>query len=852
MVQLLVAGQRGHLFRLLNQEEAKMAIVFGDKNTKDVGSWQEFFVPTTSARIKRLRENAVRTPEICLERARVEMKVYEQYKDEPRIIQRARFLETYLREKTVFIGDDELIVGNISSKVRGSIFDGTMSSWLEKELGDPVKDPQFRPFDKHIIHPDERKELREVLIPYFKGKTLVDYNLSMVDAEVKEKAYPGTASCPHIPDIADRSMARDAGHQMANYEKVLQKGLKGIRAEVEWHMAQLDQPYAHYRLQEKRDFYQAVLISIDAAIAYARRYSDLAREMAARETEPKRKKELELIAAVCERVPANPARNWWEAVQSVWMLHVIISCELSALVHCFGRFDQYMYPFYKKSVIDEKTMTADVALELLECFWIKTNGSILRSYNLVKVLTGMGLGNVLTMGGQTREGKDACNDVTMLCLEADEQVGILLPETAFRVWEGTPDKYLRKAVELVRLGRGKPKFIFDRKGIRMLAKSYPDLTVEDWREYALLGCTETNLSGITMGAIFEGVNVVAKIMELVVNNGKCALCGKQIGPLTGDPRTFESIEGIRRAFREQVFYWMTYIAKGAKVLKENQSRWYPAPFSSSLSEGPLQKGIDITQGGAWYTNYGLFLAGLADTADSLGVIDRLIYREQKITWDELSRALQANWEGYDNLRQLCINGVSKYGNDNDYADEWAAFVMDTWYDSIDWLNTQKDLVPGWGGKYIGAMTTGSNTVAYGHNVGSLPNGHIYPTPLADTMSPVQGVDKHGPTAVIKSASKLPTHRFALGGPLNLRLSPQLVATKRDINNMMAFLRAIEEQGIYHVQFNIISSEVLRKAMKEPENYRDLMVRVASFTVYFVDLTEEQQLDIINRTEHQGW
>jgi formate C-acetyltransferase len=213
--------------------------------------------------------------------------------------------------------------------------------------------------------------------------------------------------------------------------------------------------------------------------------------------------------------------------------------------------------------------------------------------------------------------------------------------------------------------------------------------------------------------------------------------------------------------------------------------------------------------------------------------------------------LKANWQGYDNLRQLCINGVPKYGNDIDAADEWAAFVLDTWADSLDWINTQKELLPPWGGRWVGAIITGSNTVAFGHNVGSLPNGHIYPSPLADTMSPVQGMDKSGSTAVIKSASKLPMHRLALGGPLNLRLSPQFIATERDIENVMSFLRAIENEGIYHVQFNIISSEELKKAMKEPEKYRDLMVRVASFTAYFVDLTEEQQLDIIHRTEHQG-
>ena len=244
----------------------------------------------------------------------------------------------------------------------------------------------------------------------------------------------------------------------------------------------------------------------------------------------------------------------------------------------------------------------------------------------------------------------------------------------------------------------------------MLAKGYPELTIKEWREYSLLGCTETNLPHITMGNLYEANSVAAKLLELVIHNGKCAICGKQIGPLTGDPRTFESIEGVRQAFREQVFYWMKYNAKGAKVLKEVQSAWYPAPFSSSLSEGPLQKGIDITQGGSWFTTYAVFLAGLADTADSLGVIDKLIFQEKKVTWDELTKALKADWKGYDNLRHLCINGVPKYGNDNDYADEWAAWVMDTWYDSVDWINTQRELFPSWGGRFVGAIITGSNTV----------------------------------------------------------------------------------------------------------------------------------------------
>jgi pyruvate-formate lyase len=312
------------------------------------------------------------------------------------------------------------------------------------------------------------------------------------------------------------------------------------------------------------------------------------------------------------------------------------------------------------------------------------------------------------------------------------------------------------------------------------------------------------------------------------------------------------MQAVRQAFRKQVFYWMKYNAKGVKLIEENRARLCMTPFSSSIMEGPLQKGLDVVQGGAWYTSYGLWLAGLADTADSLGVIDKLIYRDKKITWDQLLEATRANWKGFENLRQLCINMVPKYGNDDDYADSWAAWVIDTFQDSVDWLNTQKNMLPYYGGMYTGASFILVGTVAFGQVVGSLPNGHIYPNPLADTISPVQGADKNGPTAVIKSVSKLPSHRLAYGTCLNQRLSPQLVATDRDLDNFVSYLRTAEALGIYHIQFNIISSEALRKAMKEPEKYADLMIRVASYCAYFVELSKEQQLDIINRTEQQGW
>jgi pyruvate-formate lyase len=348
-----------------------MSTIHGDKKVKDAGNWQESFAPGCSERVQRVKNRVLRPMEICLERARAEKKALEQYKDEPRVIQRARIFETYLKEKTIYILEDELIAGNITSKIRGASFSSEMSRFVDEELGDPVKDFEIRPYEKIIITPQERKEVREVLVPYFKEKTLGDYILEIADKEVKEKAFSITSSCSYIPFIADLSLDKDIGHQMANYEKVLHKGLKGIREEVEWYLAQLDRPYQHFGLQEKRDFYTAVLIALDVAMAYAGRYADLAREMAAREIDPKRKQELERIARVCQRVPANPARDWWEALQSVWMIHVLIHCDVYNLANSLGRFDQYMYPFYKKSVNDEKTMSHDEALELLECVWTK-------------------------------------------------------------------------------------------------------------------------------------------------------------------------------------------------------------------------------------------------------------------------------------------------------------------------------------------------------------------------------------------------------------------------------------------------------------------------------------------------
>lgn len=825
------------------------------ENIENVGSWQQLFIPTCTDRIKNAKKRVLTSMEICLERARAQMKVMKEHGSEPMVIQRALMFKTYLEEKTIFIQDGELIIGNITSKVRGGSFAAEMVDFMDAELGHPEKDFEIRPHEKFIITPEERKELREEIIPFFKGNTLGDYILRRADEDVVRKAYSVTAEDPHIPVIGDLSLYKDLGHQMVNYEKVLYKGLKGVREEIVRYMEELEQPYTRYGRESKRDFYQASLICVDAVIAYAKRYSKLAESMAESEQDEVRKQELERIAHICAKVPENPAGDWWEALQSLWMIHLAVHCEIFNVANSLGRFDQYMYPFFKKSVIEDKTMSRDFALELLESLWIKFNEwAILLSYDVANFQPGQGLSQTVTIGGQTCEGKDACNELTLLCLEAEEQVGLAHPDLAMRLWEGTPKEYIKRAVEVIRLGRGKPKFISDSKAIKMAATGHYGLSVEDLRECSVMGCTELTLPHNSMLHSWEGICLTPKILELVLFDGKCSLCGRQLGPQTGDPRTFESMSEVQGAFIEQLYYWMTMMVRGIQTVKEVQAERLMIPLSSALSDGPLQKGRDIAQGGSWFNNCGIYLQGLADTADSLAVIHKLIYLDKKVTWDELLTALKDNWEGHEALRQLCVNGVPKYGNDDDYADSWAVWVMDTWYDCVDWINDQRSLAPNPypDSLYLGAGMIGQSNVSFGPVISALPNGRSNPRPTADCISPFPGVDRKGATAVIKSVSKLPTERFAMGGLLNLRLSAQLVANDEDIERFIAFLRSVEELGVYHTQFNVVSTELLRKAMEKPEDYRDVLVRVASYMAYFVELTKEQQLDIISRTEYQGW
>lgn len=825
------------------------------KNVAEVGSWQEYFDRSCSDRVKAAIARAVRTPEVCLEHALTEIEVMDQVHGKvPHIIERAMIYKRFQETRTLHIYDDELIVGNVNSKIRGSlIFGFLLGNQLDAELDHPVYDYEIRSNDRHHISAEERKVIHEKIIPYFKGKCMEDAIYAAADGDVRDKAFGGTAKCSHLPNFADLLTRADAGHSLANYEKVLEIGLEGIRKEVEFYQKNNDAPYNHFYRKPKADFYKACLISLEGAEILCNRYSALAAEMAEKETDPRRKAELLEIARITKKVPMQPAETFHEALQSVWMLQILILGEQMNYADSFGRFDQYLYPYYHKSVEEKKEMTREQALELVECFFVKTSEwTQLYDYNSASVQVAFPITQNLLIGGQTRDGQDACNEVTMLCLEAEEQVGLIQPEIAMRIWEGTPDRYLRKAAEIVRLGRGKPKFYGDRKGIQMMHRAYPDMSIEDLRDFAVIGCVEISMPHITQQHSAAGIFNVGKILDLTLHNGKCSICGEQLGPQTGDPRVFRNMDDLMKAYRTQQDYFMDILCRAITVEMNVQADWTESPFTSCLLEGPLQKGKDLIQGGCWNTSFGLMMAGSANTGDSLGVIDTLVFKEGRVTMDELLDALDKDWEGYERLHQMVINEVPKYGNDDDYADSWVALVQNAWYDSIDRCNKYRDNFPAYGGYFRGASCLGNSAVTAGMAVGALPDGFHKGTPMADAMSPTQGRDIHGTTAVLKSMSKLPSERFEMGTLLNQRLTPQLLATDEDIDRFVNYLRTFEQLGNYHIQFNVIDGKTLRAAIKEPEKYQDLLVRVASYVSYFVEIDPVGQMDIIHRSEQDNW
>jgi len=788
----------------------------------------------STPRIKRLNQRLVDfIPEISDERALIYTEVYQQTEGEPRIIRQAKALKKTLEEMRVYILDEELIVGQLAKTPRSAqMYPETEALYFEREM-DLF---EIREQDRCVVRNEVKKNLREKVIPYWKEKCVEAIAPKMVPEESKklrESRYK-----PFNPEILLRG---HIGHACPDYESIIKEGLKKKKEKIKKKMTMLD--LASIEDLEKWHFYEAELIVYEGVVNFIKRYASEAKELAQKEKHINRKQELERIAEICNWIAENPPRDFHGGVQLVFFLHMIFFIEQDGVSQNFGRLDQFLYPLYKKDK-EEGEITREKAREILECFWIKMT-EIIRAYDsaCAQYYAGFSMTENVTIGGMTEDGKDAVNELSFICLEAHAGVQTTQPNLCVRINPKTPHDFLLKVAEVVRLGRGQPSIFNDEIAIPSLIEE--GASFKDARNYYLNGCVEP-IPPDNFGQPNTGYFNLAKTLELAMNNGKCIFSGQQLGPQAGYLKDFNSFEELMEAFKKQISYLMKHLVilvnANAKALQEVA----PLPYFSMMTAGCIEKGKDVMYGGAKYNYTGIQGVGIPDVADSLAALKKLVFEEKAIGKEELQEALFKNFEGQEILRQQLLNNAPKYGNDEEFADLIAKEVSEIF--SIE-VKKYKNIR---GGQYRPGWYTISGHVPLSFVVGALPSGKKAKELLTDSISPVHGVDSKGPTAVCISATRLDHMKATNGLLLNFKFSPKTLVGEKGLNNWVALIRTYFDQGGREAQFNVVNSDTLKDAQKNPEKHKGLTVRVAGYSAYFVELDPGVQQDIITRTEYDGF
>ncbi|NLY72997.1 MAG: formate C-acetyltransferase/glycerol dehydratase family glycyl radical enzyme [Tissierellia bacterium] len=787
-----------------------------------------------SQRIEAARQSYINEkPSICVERSRIWTQSHKKTQGQAVELRRAQaFLDT-CRELPVNIYEGELIVGSSGNYRKTGILTPEFSwTWVDREMDSFEKRPQ----DPYTISEENRNYLRKEIFPYWQGQSLEEAFLSQVPED--------TAQLLIDTGILDNdSKWRQAiGEITPDYEDVLfPQGYLGIKKRAQDNLNTLE---AH-KLEdlEKINFYKGQILISDGIMTLAQRYSDKARELADLEEDPKRKEELENISYICSRVPANPPESFQEALQFVWFVQLSAILSENPLAMNLGRFDQYVYPYYKKD-IEAGLIDRDKALELVQALWIKLSEWVWTiSSNTANYFAGYNQFQNLTVGGRTRSGKDGTNELSFICLEATKLTKTHQPGLSVRIHPDSPEEFMMAVSELVSTGNGFPAIHSDQAGAQMLMqRGYNPVDARDWSN---CGCVVPHFR--KTGQWTSAVNVnFGSALEFSLNAGKTRLEGKKLGVTDKALEDFESFEEIKEAFLLELANLIKHSVIGSLLAQKLHTEMVPRPFISSAVDGCMDKGQDLSKGGAKY-NLGPVLTGigLGVVANGLAAVKELVFDKELTSLEELSRALEADWQGYDELRELAL-AVPKYGNDKDYVDDLAIEISDFFYEET---NKYTDI---FGSNFNTAFMGISNYVPTGKVVGALPCGRRAMAPLTEGVSPFVGSDVTSPTAAMRSAAKI-NHDVHTGGTLlNLRLNQELLETNRGKRNLSSLVRAFFSLGAFHVQFNTISSETLRKAQKNPENYRDLLVRVAGYSTQFVNLSKEMQEAIIARTQHQNF
>lgn len=781
-------------------------------------------------RIKRLHQQSMETePTLTIERALIETEFYkENYGKMPNCILRARNFYEICKKKTIYIGQDELIVGERGPVPKAVPTFPELTCHTVEDLH-TLNTRDLQPY--RISQEDIDRYEREV-IPYWKGRTQRERIFSHVSREWEEAYHAG---------VFTEFMEQRAGGHTSMDGKMYRRGLLDTKALIAEALAKLDfinDPEATDKQQEL----QAMDISCDAAILFAERHADMAEKMAEEERNPQRKAELRKIADVCRRVPAHAPRDMQEAIQMYWFVHLGTVTELNGW-DCMnpGHIDQHLYPFYEKG-LKEGTLTRDKAKELISCLWIKFNNQPAPPKVGITALES-GTYNDFTninIGGIDREGKDAVNDVTYMILEVQEELHELQPGLSIHVAKVNPDEFVMAGARVIRQGHGYPSCfnpdVYTKELIRQ------GKTVEDANEGGCSGCIEVGAFG-KEAYILTGYLNTPKILEITLNNGIDPMTGKKLGLETGDPRTFKTFDELYDAYHKQMVHFVDMKLAVNNYIERMFSLYAPATFLSLFIDDCISKGKDYYSGGARYNTTYIQCTGLGTITDCLSTLKKHVFEDKKFTMDEILTAVSRNFEGNEKMRQFIINRTPFFGNDDDYADTIAVKVYDDLVRAIEGHPNTR------GGKTQLNMLSTTCHNYFGSVCGASVNGRLAKFAISDGTSPAHGADTNGPTAVIKSLGKLDQTKSG-GTLLNVRFVPSLLKRDEDLKKLVSLIRAYFNMGGHHIQFNIVDTQTLLDAQKEPESYKDLLVRVAGYSDYFNDMTEQLQNEIIARTENE--
>ena len=780
-------------------------------------------------RIKRLRQQNFDTPTtLSIERALIETAFYkENYGTMPIAVLRAKNFYEICKKKTLYIGDDELIVGE-----RGPLPKAVPTfPELTCHSVEDLHTLNERELQRYTISQEDIDTYEREVIPYWKGKTQRERIFNHVSKEWEEAYHAGV--------FTEFMEQRAAGHTAMD-GKMYHEGLLDVKARIEKKIASLDYIYDPEATDKQQEL-EAMAISCDAAILFAERHAELAEQMAAKEQNPQRKAELEKIADVCHWVPAHAPRDLWEAIQMYWFVHLGTVTELNGWDSMNpGHIDQHLFPFYQKGIADG-TLTRDKAKELISCLWIKFNNQPAPPKVGVTALES-GTYNDFTninIGGVDRNGNSATNEISYIILEIQEELHELQPGLSIHIAENTPEEFLLAGIKVIRQGHGYPSIFNPDTYVKEMVRA--GKTLEDAREGGCSGCIEVGAFG-KEAYLLTGYLNTPKILEITLNNGIDPETGKKLGLETGDPRTFKTFEELYEAWHKQMVYFVNLKLSVNNYIERMFSLYAPATFLSLYIDDCIEKGKDYYSGGARYNTTYIQCTGLGTITDCFTTLKKHVFEEGKYTMDEILKAVAKNWEGEEKMRQYIRNHTPFFGNDDEYADTIAVRVYDDLVKAIEGRPNTR------GGKTELNMLSTTCHNYFGSVCGATPNGRMAHFAISDGTSPAHGSDSHGPTAVIKSLGKLDQTKSG-GTLLNVRFVPALLKREEDQKKLGSLIRTYFKFGGHHIQFNIVDTATLYDAQKHPDEYKDLLVRVAGYSDYFNDMTEQLQNEIIARTEN---